>query len=192
MKSYPTPSLLCSTASQPTASQPYNDIVRQFYDLTKSKDRGKHPLGEQRDIYIDELQATSEESIEFQDTIAKLDLTKELDKKDDNFLVLPPRILGYATREKIWGQFCLDWTQPPAGKQPDKFRKDLQLNDKYKNLIEALVTSHAQNQPVKDVVKGKGKGLVLLLHGECRNICFEYSVSRADTKLQVHQALVKR
>jgi hypothetical protein len=130
--------------------------------------------------------------MEFQEIVKKLDLDKELDKKNDNFLVLPPRILGYATREKIWGQFCLDWAKPPAGMQPEKFRENLQLNQKYKNLIEALVASHSQNQPVQDVVKGKGKGLVLLLHGECRNICFECSVNRTDTKLQVHQELVKR
>lgn len=76
--------------------------------------------------------------------------------------------MGYATREKRWGQFSVDQTKPPPGKQPDKFEKDLQLAKEYKDLIRALVLSHDERRAkqVEDVVLDKGKGLVLLLHGE--------------------------
>jgi 2-phosphoglycerate kinase len=53
------------------------------------------------------------------------------------------------------------------------FKDSLQLDQKYKSMIHALVDEHrnrgVQNDPnrvkVKDVVKHKGKGLVLLFHG---------------------------
>jgi hypothetical protein len=99
-----------------------------------------------------------------------MDAEKSLEE-NDNYLLFPPRLLGYATQEKIWGQFSVDDTKKPPGKKPKKFQNDLQLDPKYKRLIEALVSSHESNQDrakarqVKDVVQNKGKGLVLLLHG---------------------------
>lgn len=92
-------------------------------------------------------------------------------EENDNYLLLPPRLLGYATQEKVWGQFSVDNTKKPPGKLPKKFHENLQLDEKYKDLIEALVGSHESNQErekelrIKDVVQNKGKGLVLLLHG---------------------------
>jgi len=97
--------------------------------------------------------------------------TKKSFEENDNYLLFPPRLLGYATQEKIWGQFSVDNTKEPPGKMTTKFHDDLQLDVKYKNLIEALVSSHESNlegakeRQVRDVVQNKGKGLVLLLHG---------------------------
>ncbi|GAB1319609.1 Transitional endoplasmic reticulum ATPase 1 [Madurella fahalii] len=133
----------------------------------------KLPLGEiiQPDhIFIDELQTNTEEYLEFADRLEKVDLSVGLDEADDNYLIFPPRILGYATREKVWGQFSLDFVSDRAEKQPDKFNDNLQLDAKYKRLIKALVQSHELNttergKQVEDVVQDKGKGLVLLLHG---------------------------
>jgi hypothetical protein len=125
-------------------------------------------------IFIDEQQKSSEEASEFLATIRKIDVSKGLDPNNENFLLLPPRLLGYATREKIWGQFSVDKTEDAHGQKREKFQDSLQLDPKYKNLIEALVNSHQLNQEkqrrtgqkqVEDVVSGKGRGLVLLLHG---------------------------
>jgi hypothetical protein len=97
--------------------------------------------------------------------------TEKSFEENENYLLFPPRLLGYATQEKVWGQFSVDNTKKPPGKMPKKFHEDLQLDEKYKDLIEALVASHESNQErakelqVKDVVQNKGKGLVLLLHG---------------------------
>jgi hypothetical protein len=99
-----------------------------------------------------------------------MDTEKSL-QENDNYLLFPPRLLGYATQEKIWGQFSVDNTREPPGKMTTKFRDNLQLDVKYKNLIEALVDSHESNLErakelqVRDGVQNKGKGLVLLLHG---------------------------
>lgn len=40
-------------------------------------------------------------------------------------LLLPPRLLGYSTREKLWGQFSVEETRRPPGLQPGKFKHDL-------------------------------------------------------------------
>jgi len=91
----------------------------------------------------------------------------------DEFLLYPPRILGYSTREKIWGQFSVDKTSDVPDPSISLFEEKLQLDEDYKIMIKALVEEHGarggQNDPnrvkVKDVVEDKGKGLVLLLHG---------------------------
>ena len=52
------------------------------------------------------------------------------------------------------------------------FKEQLKLKKEYKEMIQALVSSHesknskkAARPQVKDVVEDKGKGLVILLHG---------------------------
>lgn len=97
--------------------------------------------------------------------------SKQAVSKD--FILYPPRFLGYSTKEKIWAQFAVDHTSNAQPKKSTSFREDLQLNKDYKKLIEALVNEHEGKQDdtdgervqVRDVVKDKGKGLVLLFHG---------------------------
>lgn len=120
-------------------------------------------------IYPHDTQAESPEAIELLDVVRKLDLESEepLDPENVNFLVTPPRLLGYATRQRIWGQISLDKAEP--AKKPDRkvFIDELQLNDRHKTMILSLVEAHMQKKerPVRDLVEDKGKGLVLLLHG---------------------------
>ena len=91
----------------------------------------------------------------------------------DEHLLYPPRLLGYSTREKIWGQFNVDKTTDVPPLSVNLFKDKLELDQKYKSMIQALVYEHgrkgAQDDPnrvkIKDVVKDKGKGLVLLFHG---------------------------
>lgn len=61
-------------------------------------------------------------------------------------------------------------------KNASLFQHDLELDQGYKNMIQALVEEHGErvdsknpnysSVKVKDVVESKGKGLVLLLHGK--------------------------
>ncbi|RYP83495.1 hypothetical protein DL770_005385 [Monosporascus sp. CRB-9-2] len=122
-----------------------------------------HPLSQS-----EELQSSFEDTIEFEDTVMMLDRNKGPDPNNDNFLLLPPRILGYATQEKVWAQFLIDSVKPGGGKLPQKFRDILQLDETYKGLIESLVMSFSRDsdKQVADVVEGKGRGLCILLHGE--------------------------
>ncbi|KAI9761887.1 MAG: hypothetical protein M1840_001540 [Geoglossum simile] len=105
---------------------------------------------------------------------------RELMDKDGNYnedeekylVLLPPRFLGYSTQDKFWGQFKIDGTSKVSKARQSMFQKNLQLEDKYKRMIQALVTSHESKNntkgdrpQIKDVVEDKGKGLVILLHG---------------------------
>jgi hypothetical protein len=122
-------------------------------------------LGEWDNGFVDESPRDAD------GTLINIPITEKSVEEDENYLLFPPRLLGYATREKVWGQFTVDNTNLPPGKKPSKFQNDLQLDQKYKDIIEALVASHESNHEqeeelqVRDVVQNKGKGLVLLLHG---------------------------
>ena len=92
---------------------------------------------------------------------------------DSSYLLYPPRILGYSTEKKTWAQFSVDRTKPAKKGDKSMFRSKLQLEDRYKRMIQALVENHtnrprgdsSERNEVRDVVKNKGQGLVLLLHG---------------------------
>lgn len=99
---------------------------------------------------------------------------KDLSEDERTYLLLlPPRFLGYSTHDKFWGQFSVDATDKVKKPSDDLFEKKLQLKSDYKKMISALVKNHASineapdasKKSVKDLVEGKGKGLVILLHG---------------------------
>jgi hypothetical protein len=100
------------------------------------------------------------------------DEEKDHEPGPEEFLLYPPRILGYSTREKIWGQFNVDKTTDVPDPSMSLFKEKLQLDEDYKIMIQALVEEHGarggqkDRLKVKDVVEDKGKGLVLLLHGK--------------------------
>jgi SpoVK/Ycf46/Vps4 family AAA+-type ATPase len=135
----------------------------QFIKFDNQKGTGSHVLGEWEERFTDEDPRESD------GTPISFHIWKSLE--DDTHQLFPPRLLGYAAREKLWGQFSVDQTQQAPGKNPKSFREDLQLEPKYKDMIEALVESHESNAErgrqlqVRDVVQDKGRGLVLLLHG---------------------------
>ena len=47
-------------------------------------------------------------------------------------IVRPPRVLGYSTKEKRWGQYAVDSIMPAAKKDPEAFEKRLELGSDYK------------------------------------------------------------
>lgn len=116
------------------------------------------------------------------------DATKPLQAQRENFAeneerlkMCPPRILGYALRQKIWTQFRVNNITKDQGKGGShSFRHELQLEEKYKNTLMAFITNHESSRKQRiqqlgkspdampdtfDVVEGKGKGLAILLHG---------------------------
>lgn len=110
--------------------------------------------------------------------VGELDKDKAADEdlpgksKLKEYLLYPPRVLGYSTKEKIWGQFGVDQTKKVEVPESDLFEEKLQLNKVYKRMIDALVKDHGKRRDkknhrkeVEDIVDNKGKGLVLLFHG---------------------------
>ncbi|KAI1337337.1 hypothetical protein F5Y15DRAFT_418099 [Xylariaceae sp. FL0016] len=111
----------------------------------------------------------TEDPMEYEDFFSSISDSSDVEKfaEMNDVVILPPRVLGYATREKLWGQFFVDFTEPPPKKETKQFEQHLQLQQEYKDLIWALVNSHEKGRTsqVEDIVSEKGKGLVLLLHG---------------------------
>lgn len=46
----------------------------------------------------------------------------------------------------------------------EAFEKELQMDEKYKSLVRALVKHHMRTNT--DIIPDKGQGVVILLHGE--------------------------
>ena len=84
---------------------------------------------------------------------------------EEELLIASPVVLGFAFSEKLWLEFSLsgvrdiEWNQGAFD--------SLVLPDSQKTIVKALVESHKFHaaQTIDDVVQGKGKGLVAVLHG---------------------------
>jgi hypothetical protein len=100
------------------------------------------------------------------------------DKSDKNFLLLPPRVLGWAFKTGKFAQFLVhnieEMKDTTGGQEFDDrliFPKDLEESKiDIKNLI--MAQKGDENKMPKDKklilldpVTGKGEGLVILLHG---------------------------
>ena len=103
--------------------------------------------------------------------------------------LLPPRLLGFALKEKVWGQFLVNNLTRILPRNNEKregpFWKDLELDKESKDLLWAFMQQHKVTASLKpankasdlnpeisgpkakalDIIEGKGQGLVILLHG---------------------------
>ena len=88
---------------------------------------------------------------------------------DEQYLLCPPRVLGYHLESRTWLELDVEELRIISQPASDSAFKKLQLQKPLKELIENLVKSHTSGtgkEPLmEDIVKGKGQGLVILLHG---------------------------
>ena len=82
----------------------------------------------------------------------------------------PPRILGYSLDLKQILQFKVSKATTISPRRSDKpFKNELQLKQEQKNILLALVDQHESRDKlahtVKGIVEGKGRSVVILLHG---------------------------
>lgn len=108
-------------------------------------------------------------------------LADEFMEDEERLLFCPPKILGYALKEKHWSQFRIQDVKELDRKadtvEKKFFDKDLQLNPEYKELLLGFVNSHQsvvrlqdsgsapRSSTSFDPIEGKGAGLAILLHG---------------------------
>lgn len=93
-----------------------------------------------------------------------VDDSSEREFTEEELLIASPVVLGFAFSEKLWLEFSI------SGVSDIEWNEDvfdsLVLSDNQKSIVKALVESHtfraAQN--IDDVIQGKGKGLVAVLH----------------------------
>jgi hypothetical protein len=85
---------------------------------------------------------------------------------EDQYRICHNTVAGFALSEKKWGFFDIDLVKK-INFDKDTFKSSLILNEEYKNMILSLVQIHQdEGLEFDDVIKGKGKGMVFLLHGE--------------------------
>jgi hypothetical protein len=83
---------------------------------------------------------------------------------DEQCLLANAVVRGFSFTEKRWFDFFVD-KLAPAGWNNNSFEQ-LVLPTAQKDLVQALVANHTQQtHEFDDIVKGKGKGLIMVLHG---------------------------
>jgi len=84
---------------------------------------------------------------------------------DEELLIASPVVLGFAFSEKLWLEFTVSGISDVVWNE-GAF-DSLVLPDNQKSIVKALVSSHAfhPSRSIDDIIVGKGKGLVAVLHG---------------------------
>ncbi|KAL1879874.1 hypothetical protein Daus18300_001713 [Diaporthe australafricana] len=119
---------------------------------------------------------------------------KEAELTDDDLVIMSYKVCGFVLRTRKWAQMDLKYLSPlnsggratqagkstlPGGdgtKHPDQPAEttldQLVLPPGHKDIVKSLISQHFQDKATgryeaeeKDVVRGKGKGLIILLHG---------------------------
>ncbi|EXJ70039.1 uncharacterized protein A1O5_07112 [Cladophialophora psammophila CBS 110553] len=95
--------------------------------------------------------------------------------EDEQYMLCPPRVLGYVLGDKQWAQLQVSLLAKIPDKDPeDAWSTRLKLADdgKTKKMILDLVEGHGKSDlsednrlEVDDIIARKGKGLVILLYG---------------------------
>lgn len=101
---------------------------------------------------------------------------KALELREEDLVLLPKRMFAYALRERRFLPIDLNLLKP-VRREPGVF-ENLRIQDDYKDVVRGLVMSHFQRKalerryadaategPSQDLIQGKGRGLVVLLHG---------------------------
>lgn len=84
---------------------------------------------------------------------------------DEEYVIASPVVLGFSFNDKMWLEFTVSGIEEIVWN--DKAFDSLVLKEDTKSILRALVESQ-KNSPTKnidDVIRGKGKGLVAVLHG---------------------------
>lgn len=140
----------------------YHRLNANFaFSLRPFKSDGKQKI--RRNQYDDNYDSYDDEAEETIDLVPE-DKLKLDPLTDDDCLLANATVRGFSFSEKRWLDFFVDKLDSP-GWNSDCF-KQLVLPEAQKDLVQALVANHTQKRNgFDDIVKGKGKGLILVLHG---------------------------
>ncbi|RFU80455.1 aaa family atpase [Trichoderma arundinaceum] len=92
---------------------------------------------------------------------------------DDDLLIMSYRVFGFVLRSRKWAKLDLTYLTPVNVTQKDRTAFDqLVLPAGHKDIVHCLVAQHFRDKEARvsdneevDIVRGKGKGLIILLHG---------------------------
>ncbi|KAJ5642899.1 uncharacterized protein N7484_005406 [Penicillium longicatenatum] len=136
-----------------------SDTPRTVYKVVEGEDGTPRVVEVEVDENGLEIQKENMDRIEGSAGVVGREFTEE------ELLIASPVVLGFAFTEKMWLEFTIsgisdiDWDK-------DAF-DSLVLPANQKSIVKALVESHTFHaaQNIDDVIQGKGKGLVAVLHG---------------------------
>jgi hypothetical protein len=93
----------------------------------------------------------------------------------DQYLHCPPRVPGYALKQKKWAQLLVKALKAPDEADATVFEDRLQLDEEAKELVKWTVQSHeigkvvddkGKSKGLQDFAPDKGKGLIIMLYGK--------------------------
>ena len=103
----------------------------------------------------------SRPSIDIFQDIARIDNTEI---SDQQALLTPPDVLGFALQSKVWAEFSVESVKEIEW--DDTCFAKLAIDDDAKTVLKTLVERHENMRTkFKDIVEHKGVGRVFLLHG---------------------------
>jgi hypothetical protein len=93
------------------------------------------------------------------------DKTSTHEFTEEELLIASPVVLGFAFSEKLWLEFTVSGISDVVFN--DQAFESLVLPENHKSIVKALVSSHAfhAHRSIDDIISGKGRGLVAVLHG---------------------------
>ncbi|KAL2421213.1 hypothetical protein ABEF95_006376 [Exophiala dermatitidis] len=93
----------------------------------------------------------------------EIDVSEDEPPSGNIRFLMPAKVPGFGFHDKKWRSLQVDHIRPVNWN--DNAFKRVVLKASKKELIEALVTSHLENNEATDVIEGKGTGLSMLFHG---------------------------
>ncbi|UKZ77743.1 hypothetical protein TrVFT333_005468 [Trichoderma virens FT-333] len=92
---------------------------------------------------------------------------------DDDLIIMSYRVFGFVLRSRKWAKLDLKYLSPVSeGSKEQTAFDQLVLPKQHKDIVYCLVDQHFRNKEARvgdneevDIIRGKGKGLILLLHG---------------------------
>ncbi|KAK3305667.1 uncharacterized protein B0T15DRAFT_396394 [Chaetomium strumarium] len=155
-----------------------SDNMRELRDSVKTM----HPMCEQagccgNDITFNDYEVDELERNEFRDKDRDLFDTNIEDPsllKSKHIILLPPHVYGFVLRTRRWATFDIDLLKE-IPRNEDAW-ENLVIDPDIKKTVLGLVTNHERQADAEkmingglssvDLVPGKGRGLIILLHGE--------------------------
>ncbi|KAI1739152.1 AAA family ATPase [Xylaria scruposa] len=104
-----------------------------------------------------------DQAVKARDDLGEKAMNCQEPPEDPFLLLLPPKILGFGLHDKKWKNLFVKHLNPVQWNK--KAFEQLVLDPQKKELIEAMVRTHINSSIATDVIEGKGKGLIILLHG---------------------------
>ncbi|KAI0435671.1 hypothetical protein F4803DRAFT_544743 [Xylaria telfairii] len=145
--------------SRSTCSHPWcydRACTSNIYNDSQSK--GRYPIVDETEVVLEEYETLKQHGS------AERRRFRHLMESKDLVRLLPGTVPGFALRNRRW--VLLDINLLKDVEQDNEW-KNLFLPKGHQQMVQAMVETHANDKETKgmDLVRGKGKGCIILLHG---------------------------